>query len=47
MRPYYNLCRQEQSDLSHKTPKMVLILALGELYSNCYMIPEVVSKYNL
>ena len=47
MRPYYHLCRQEQPDLSHQTPQKVLILVLGEWYTNCYMIPELAIKYNL
>ena len=46
MRPYYHLFHQEQSDVYHKTPQEVLILVLGELYSSCYMIPELASKYN-
>ena len=47
MRPYYHLCRQEQPDVSHQMTQKVLILVLGELYSNCCMIPELSSKYNL
>ena len=43
---YYDLCRQEQPDLSHKMPQKMLILLLGEWYSNCYMSPEMASNYN-
>ena len=46
MSPNYQLFRQEQPDVSHQTPQKVLILVLGELYYNCYMIPELDSKYN-
>ena len=47
MRKYYQLLCQEQPGVSHQTPQKVLILVLGEWYYNCYMNPELVSKYNL
>ena len=47
MRPYYNLFYQEQPDISHQTIQKVLILVLGEWYSNCYMKSELASKYNM
>ena len=43
---YDKLCRQEQHDISHQTPKKVLILVLTQWYSNWYMISEMDSKYN-
>ena len=46
MRPYFHLFCQEPPDLSHQTPQKVLILVLGEQYSNCYMGPELTNKYN-
>ena len=46
MRPYFHLFRQEPPDVSHQTPQKVLILVLGEWYSNCYMGPELANKYN-
>ena len=46
MRPYFHLLRQEPPEVSHKTPQKVLILVLGECYSNCYIVPELANKYN-
>ena len=47
MRPYFHLFCQELPDVSHQTPQKVLILVLGEWYSNYYIVPEMVNKYNL
>ena len=46
MSPYYHLLCQDQPDLSHQLPQKVLILVLDQWYFNCYMIPELTSKYN-
>ena len=46
MRPHFHLFCQEPPAVSHQTPQKVLILARGELYSNCYMVPEMANKYN-
>ena len=47
MRPYFHLFCQELPDVSHQTPQKVFILVLGEWYSNYYIVPEMVNKYNL
>ena len=43
-RPYFHLFRQEPPAVSLKTPQKVLILVLGEWYSNCYIGPELANK---